>query len=275
MTSLLSAVTFKSPANQDLELPLHIRPSTEDPASSEQAQPQPSPTSNEECMYLLLCYNEGRYATRLLQLDLVKLRAKSDTKLFILLYKHYNQMKGGFLASISLRELTNIKFVHFEAHKSDLVDVRKQDDISPPGHPEYRYIPVPPLLIPPVGERYMVCHQILQTGPFSNTNQMHLFHNPSHADENSFCLNRFPKKLKERLLYNGNANPGWGLQFVEGWNMKKIWIITFIIFGLGSLLMGVLWCVYHGSIQDAFTIASYMVAFATISIGTLQAFLVM
>jgi hypothetical protein len=104
---------------------------------------------------------------------------------------------------------------------------------------------------------------------------MHLFHNPSHADENSFCLNRFPKKLKEKLVYNGNADRGWGLQFVEGWNMKKIWILTFIIFGLGSLCVGIVWAFCHRSIQDAFAVAGYRAAFATISIGTLQALLVM
>ena len=35
--------------------------------------------------------------------------------------------------------------------------------------------------------------------------------------------------------------------------------------------MGLLWTFCHRSIQDAFMIASYMAAFATISIGTLQA----
>ena len=100
---------------------------------------------------------------------------------------------------------------------------------------------------------------------------MHLFHNPSHADENAFCFDRFPKKLKERLVYKGNVNRGWGLQFNEGWNTKMIWIISFVIFGLGSLAMGILWTFCHRSIQDAFAIASYMAAFATISIGTLQA----
>jgi len=104
---------------------------------------------------------------------------------------------------------------------------------------------------------------------------MHLFHHPSHADNNSICLERFPKKLREKLKCNGGVNPGWGLQFVEGWDMKKIWVITFVFFGLGSLLIGILWAVYKQSIQDAFTIASYIVAFATVSVGTVQALLVL
>ena len=104
---------------------------------------------------------------------------------------------------------------------------------------------------------------------------MHLFHHPSHAEDDSTCLERFPKKLKERLKCSGGVNAGWGLQFVEGWNIKRIWVLAFVIFGLGSLLIGVLWAVYERSIQDAFAIANYMVAFATVSVGTVQAFLAM
>ena len=57
--------------------------------------------------------------------------------------------------------------------------------------------------------------------------------------------------------------------------MRKIWTISFILFGFGSMLIGVLWGVYGRSIQDALAIASYIVAFATLNVGTLQAWLVM
>jgi hypothetical protein len=100
---------------------------------------------------------------------------------------------------------------------------------------------------------------------------MHLFHHPSHAEDDSICLERFPKKLKEKLKCSGGVNPGWGLQFVDGWNIKKIWILSFVFFGLGSLVIGILWAVYGRSIQDAFAIASYIVGFATVSVGTMQA----
>jgi hypothetical protein len=39
-------------------------------------------------------------------------------------------------------------------------------------------------------------------------------------------------------------------------------------------MIGILWKFCHRSIQDALAIASYMAAFTTISIGTLQAGLV-
>jgi len=73
----------------------------------------------------------------------------------------------------------------------------------------------------------------------------------------------------------GGVNPGWGLQFVEGWDMKTIWMIAFLGFAVGSLLVGVLWAVYGHSVQNAFAIAGYMVGLLGISLGTLQAVLVM
>jgi hypothetical protein len=91
-------------------------------------------------------------------LDLWNLQPKSDPDLFRILFAQYKDIRGGALGYLSLRALTNIKFVHFEAHKGGLVDVRKQDDIPPPEHIDYQYLPAPPELVPPVGERYMVSY---------------------------------------------------------------------------------------------------------------------
>lgn len=146
-------------------------------------------------------------------------------------------------------------------YKSELVDVREKNVIPPPGHTDYRYQPAPPEIIPPVGENHL----------------MHLFQHPDHAEDDSVCLDRFPKKLKEKL-HCGKGQPtnfGWGLQFVEGWNGKKIWLIAFVLFGIGSLLIGVLWSIFGHSIQNAFAISGYMIAFATVSMGAVQSLLVM
>jgi hypothetical protein len=47
------------------------------------------------------------------------------------------------------------------------------------------------------------------------------------------------------------------------------------MFGLGSLLIGVLWACYQHSGQGAFTTAGYIVTFATAGIGAFQMSLVM
>jgi hypothetical protein len=160
---------------------------------------------------------------------------------------------------MSLRTLESIRFVHFEMYPRELIDVRKQDDVPPPEDIEYRYTPAPPDILPPVGSNYL----------------MHVFQHPDCAEPEPLCLSRFPKKLKERLRCRGGIKPGWGLHFIEGWSAKRIWIVVFIIFGLGSLTTGILWAVFKHSIQDAFALASYMVAFATVSVGTVQALVVM
>lgn len=150
-----------------------------------------------------------------------------------------------------------IKFVHFEMYKSELVDVRKDDEMPPKemiDRDEYRYTPAPPEVVPPVGYEHM----------------MHLFYNPQCADNDPLCLERFPKKLKERLLCKRGRKGGWGIQFVEKWDWIKISLVVFTIFGLGSLLFGVLWARYHGSIQDGFTIAQYMIGFSALAVGMLQ-----
>jgi hypothetical protein len=149
-------VASKFLKNNSGELPLHTQRPPNAQVGFELTQTQNPPALNEESMYLLLCYNEGNWAVKLLQLDLIKLEANSDTNIFKLLFTQYNQMRGGYLAPLSLRTLTNIKFVHFDVHKTDLVDVKKEDDIPPPEHPDYDYEPAPPELIPPVAERYMV-----------------------------------------------------------------------------------------------------------------------
>ncbi|TEY61539.1 hypothetical protein BOTCAL_0167g00140 [Botryotinia calthae] len=214
-----------------------------------------------ENLYLLLCYPSGRYATRLLQLGLHNLEPKSDQSLFNTLRTNYRSMRGRFLNLVSLKTLKSIKFVHFEMYRSSLIDVRQKDVIPPPDHIEYRYSPTPPEVIPPIGDNHL----------------MHLFLHPDHADEDTVCLDRFPKKLKEKLSCRKGqpTNFGWGLEFVEGWDIKSIWIVAFIVFGIGSLLLGILWAVYKHSIQDAFAIAGYMVSFTAISVGAIQSLLVM
>jgi hypothetical protein len=238
-------------------LPLHELNPTNNALNCGTEASRRAPSDQSDSLYLLLCYNEGRYATRLLQLDLITQKAGCDRTLFKVLRTNYTEMRGKWLSFFSFRVLRSIKFVQFDLYKSELVDVKKEDDIPPPGNVEYRYQPAPPELIPPIGERHL----------------MHLFEHPDHAEDEPICFDRFPKKLKEKLICSRGINPGWGLQFVEGWDMKKIWAAIFAMFGIGSLFIGVLWTVYKHSIQDAFTMASYAVAMAAVSVGTLQAFL--
>ena len=67
---------------------------------------------------------------------------------------------------LSLKKLASIDFVQFEAFKSDLADVKKENDIPPASKSnEYRYRPMPADVVPPVGRNHM----------------MHLYEHPDHA----------------------------------------------------------------------------------------------
>ncbi|KAH8652674.1 hypothetical protein BGZ60DRAFT_519845 [Tricladium varicosporioides] len=209
-----------------------------------------------DSLWLLLCYSKGRYSTRLLQLDLTSENAVCDKSLFHVMRANYFNMKSFWHRHFSLRVLAGIKFVRFEMYKSELVDIRKENNIPPSGNTEYMYEPAPPELILQIGENHM----------------MHCFNHPDDTEDEQVCLTRFPKKIKEKLRCSKGAHPGWGLQFVEGWDIKKTWLLAF---GVGSLLLGILWTYFKHSIQDAFTMSAYLIAFGTVTIGTVQAVLVM
>jgi len=238
------------------DLPLHtIQPAP----STETGYGHGTSTPCAESLFLLLCYDEGRWATRLMQLDLVTVHDASDQALFRILRYNYESIRGKWRSRFSLRTLSWIKFVHFELYGNEFVDIRKTDDIPPTDHAEYRYSPAPPDVMPPIGYKRI----------------MHLYHHPEHAGAHSICLSRFPKKLKEKLRCCPiqGVNPGWGLQFVEGWDERKIWIIVFIIFVLGSLLVAMMLLIFGRSLQDAFSVAAYMATTTTVTVGFAHAFL--
>jgi hypothetical protein len=220
---------FRKALGEEAKLPQHAPqavPGTQSPHNP------PAPPA--ETLYLLLCHNEGIYATKLLQLPIADL--KSDNQLLKILLSHYQSMRGQFRTFLSLRTLTSIRFVRFEMYtKSQSVDIRKTDDILPADHMKYKYALVPIDIIPPVGENQL----------------MHFFHHPEHAEDEPVC--------------NGRATEiGWGLHLVEGWDQRK----TF--FGFGSFLWRFLWAVFKRSIQDAFAVSAFAVALAVFTVGFTQ-----
>ena len=108
-----------------------------------------------------------------------------------------------------VRKLRSIRFVKVELCPSTLVDIRKTNDIPPETYKnEYRYRPVPAEVIPPIGENHL----------------MHLYDHPEDAEETAICLDRVPKKIRERLgvCPQRGTGPGWGIHFVEGLHWTKL-----------------------------------------------------
>lgn len=211
---------------------------------------------NHELLYLLMCIPQHQYATKLLQPQISAIR--SDRDFFLLIRNNYRQMRGRMRRLLSLKALRSIKFVQLEMYKSELVDIRKQDDLPPEDKKdEYRYKPVPAEIIPPVGENHM----------------LHLINHPTHAEEDGFVLDRIPKKLKERLLVSPSRGTGlgWGIYFIEGWQVSVITIVAFAVLLAGSLAFLICWSVLEHDLQGASGVAAYIIAFLGLGIGSIQA----
>ena len=211
--------------------------------------PQPRPA---EALFLLICQNVSIYEKKLLQLSICDI--DSDEKIFKALNNHYRSKFTNWWSFLSFRTLTGIKFVKFELYrKSQSVDVRLKNDIPAPDNPDYHYAPVPIDLMPPVGEDML----------------MHFFNNPKCAEDVPACLERFPKKLREKLTCGEKAiAPGWGLQLEEGVSKAKTTII-YLFCVLVSSVWGILWTVLGHDIQGAFTVSAYIIGI-TVPLVTLM-----
>lgn len=221
-------------------------------------QPNSTEAATQEPLFLLTCISVGRYATSLIQLDLQHPQPTvSDRQLLHLLRTRYTHLRRTWhRALLSFHTLTSIDFVQFELHRKSLVDIRKRNDIPPEDRRnEYRYRPVPAEVIPPVGKNFL----------------MHIYHHPEDADQETVCLARFPKRVKETLKLGGADMPvGWGIEFVEGVHWNKVWCFGFAIVAV-SLVTGVVWSCVRRDVQGGFGIAGYMMAFLTFMVGMLQA----
>lgn len=215
--------------NGDISLPIlpaAIQNGSEAPnqvVSSQITSSQRASTQFQDPLHLLLCHNAGLYAVGLLQLPIHDLT--SDELLFTNLRQAYESLPR-WHSRFSFRMIRRIKFVQFELYKkSEIVDMRKENDLPSPSNDQYRYMPAPPDMVPPTGENTL----------------RHFYHHPEHAEDTPECLERIPKKLLGKLEVCGTKSraTGWGLQFEEGLNMRKIWIVAFLLFGVGGIIFGI------------------------------------
>nr|AUW30880.1 putative transcription factor [Cladonia uncialis subsp. uncialis] len=190
-----------------------------------------------ESRWLLVCAKGKKRPTTLSQLDMCA--TPSDKELFMELKKAYVGLRGRWTHILSLKKVQSIRFVQFELHIRDLVDIRKVPDM-PPETKKDEYLYQPYDLVPPVGENLMA----------------HLFHHPEDANDTSITCLRAPKKRKVKLTVcpRQGTSVGWGVHLVEG-----------------SLVFGICWTVFRHDVQGAFSVAAYMVTLIGTVVGTLQA----
>ena len=158
---------------------------------------------------------------------------------------------------ITLRQLSSIRFVKFEIYPSTLVDIRNIVDIPPETHKdEYRYRPIPAEFIPPIGENHL----------------MRLYHHPEDAEDTATCLDKVPKKLRERLggCPQRGTGVGWGIYFVEGIHWTKLWMLGFLGL-LVSIAFGIAWACMRDDVQGGVGIAACMMVGLTFTTSIVQA----
>ncbi|KAL8712595.1 MAG: hypothetical protein Q9220_003126 [cf. Caloplaca sp. 1 TL-2023] len=207
-----------------------------------------------ESKWLLVCARALNRPTTLLHMNVCAM--SSDRQLFSELRQSYLQLKRAWYHRFSLKVVSSIRFVQFELHPKDLVDVRKAPDMPPQARQdEYQYQPYD--LLPPVGESLMT----------------HLFHHPHDANEKAITFLRSPKKRKQRLAIcpQKGTNVGWGIHLVEGWAMTKIWLLALTMYLSSSLIFAVSWSILEHDVQGAFGVASYFIALSGLGLGTIQA----
>ena len=101
---------------------------------------------------------------------------------------------------------------------------------------------------------------------------MHYYHRPHDADDALVWFDRIPKKLHRcvHLDDNRRIDVGWGVHLIEGLDWFKLWVLGLIGLLL-SLLFGVLWSVFAGSVQNGFVMAGSIMTVLTCALGTAQA----
>lgn len=200
--------------------------------------------------WLLTCTNEDRFTPKLAHLDMAPHRIRSDKDLALSLREHYFHVNKKWWRSLRLRGLTTIEFVQFEVHQNRFADIRKCPDMPPLSASEYNFEPAD--LLPPVGSTYL----------------LHLFKHPEDYDGEYITYLRAPKK-------NGRLHlgVGYGINLVEGFLADKVWMVVSAFFGLGSVIFVIVWATKIHDVQGASGIAAWMVAFAVLAVGWLQAFL--
>ena len=240
----------RNPESSSPELPQHLNKQGRGAETAGRAS-----ASTSSSLHVLLSFPYYSHGSRLCQPPIKNMR--TDREFFKLLRVSYDTTRSRFKRLFSLKTIRSVKFVQLERFRSDLVDIRKVDDLPPPADDEYVYDPKPPELVPPVGENLM----------------LHLFLHPDHADDfTAVLLKRVPKKnnILSTCPVKGSGL-GWGIHFGGGWHYGLLWFCLLLLTILGSVVFLVCWAVLEHDVQGASGVAGYVLVLITAAGGSLQA----
>ena len=242
---------WKTASVQSQSLPLHERQDALDRTST-----QILANNDRRGLCIFLCMPYRRTANKLYPVVVEKV--STDNALFSTLRSLHKTARKEHISIFSLKTIKSIRFVRFEVYSQRLVDVRTTPDMPDPSRrDEYSYHPVPAEFIPPIGENHM----------------MHLYTYPEEAEHTGICLGKIPKKI-EGLgwlpTHPQGSKVGWGLHFVEGLDVAKLWVWGFIGFMI-SIMFGIAWSMIKNDVQSGFAVVACMLTGLLFTTGMVQA----
>ncbi|OCK79796.1 hypothetical protein K432DRAFT_382736 [Lepidopterella palustris CBS 459.81] len=224
---------------------------------------------DESCHYkfLFLCISQWKryYMTKMVPINL---KVNSDDALFQLLRMNFNLMIGPWRRFLSLRYVSDIRFVQFHTTKNSIITIKLHFRVSgqiPPGthpdylpphpYPEYFYKPAPITMEPPVGHNTM----------------LHRYRCPKECGGLDFCLKRFPKHINGEVTIEDSKDEttAWGIELVEGRDWAYLWFIGLLTI-LCAMIFGVVWARVMKDVSGGFIVAGYVVAAFACLVGTIQ-----
>lgn len=89
-----------------------------------------------------------------------------------------------------------------------------------------------------------------------------------------YLVDGFPKKKKAPLKFDQDAreraNIGYGIHFVEGWDVESLVLILCALFILGSLIFGICYGLLQHDLQSAWAISAYVSSVSTLVVAMFQ-----
>ena len=250
--ALINELVSGSKSRAATDLPQHL--DQHDHTTS--AMPNGTHNDTNSSLYVLLSFPYYSRGSRLYQPHITNIR--TDRSFFNLLQENFIAARSRFKRIVSLKAIKSVKFVQLETLRtSNLVDIRKIDDLPPQADEHYVYDPKPPELIPPIGENLMV----------------HLLAHPDHADEfSALLMKRIPRRNRALLPCPVKGTGlGWGIHFALGYHYGLLWLGFLLLVLIGSIVFVVCWGILQHDVQGASGVAGYALVLATAVGGSLQA----
>ncbi|KAJ6266957.1 hypothetical protein PSV08DRAFT_365316 [Bipolaris maydis] len=198
--------------------------------------------------FILLCMKVKRFLTN--RYDLQVSTITRDRELFEALRREYHSKFRWAYRQFSFQTVQRMSFVKFTLHARKEVD-GLVSDMPPETVKHYTCDPRKPDRTPPLGSDFL----------------MHRFSSPKDCFQDNICLRQFPKRIGERPTpgVDPDLYTGWGVHLEQDMDLQRICLVLF--FGIASAgMFGLVWGICKKSLQDGFSVASFVLGSEAIAV---------